>query len=73
MLSVQQEIVDETDIFEDVNTGLRRCGQRVDVANFLAMFEHKLHHLQVSFCAPSKFPTTEHACVETSVLIVVGV
>lgn len=46
-LSVQQEIVDETDIYEDVNTGLRRGGPRVDVANFLAMFEHKLNHFQV--------------------------
>lgn len=44
---MQQEIVDETDIFEDVNTGLRRGGPRVDVANFLAMFEHKLNHFQV--------------------------
>ncbi len=44
---MQQEIVEETDIFEDVNTGLRRGGPRVDVANFLAMFEHKLNHFQV--------------------------
>lgn len=49
MCHVQQEIVDETDIFEDVNAGVRRGGQRVDVANFLAMFEHKLNHLQVIF------------------------
>lgn len=46
LFAMQQEIVDETDIFEDVNTGLRRGGPRVDVANFLAMFEHKLNHLQ---------------------------
>ena len=45
---MKQEIVDETDIYEDVNTGLRRGGPRVDVANFLAMFEHKLNHFQVT-------------------------
>ena len=45
--------MDETDIFEDVNTGLRRGGPRVDVANFLAMFEHKLNHFQVELSPPS--------------------
>lgn len=52
---LQQEIVDETDIYEDVNTGLRRGGPRVDVANFLAMFEHKLNHFQVTYLEDSPF------------------
>ena len=59
---LQQEIVDETDIYEDVNTGLRRGGQRVDVANLLAMFEHKLNHLQVSLA----FPTESRAQIHVS-------
>ncbi|BDA50022.1 Metal transporter CNNM4 [Coccomyxa sp. Obi] len=41
---IQAEIVDETDIYEDVNRRvLRRGGTRADVATFLTMFEHKLH------------------------------
>lgn len=41
---MQAEIVDETDIYEDVNRRvLRRGGARADVATFLTMFEHKLH------------------------------
>lgn len=43
-IPVQAEIVDETDIYEDVNRRvLRRGGTRADVATFLTMFEHKLH------------------------------
>ena len=59
---MQQEIVDETDIFEDVNTGLRRGGPRVDVANFLAMFEHKLNHFQVQTFRPSTRTAASLAC-----------
>ncbi|EIE23075.1 DUF21-domain-containing protein, partial [Coccomyxa subellipsoidea C-169] len=41
---IQAEIVDETDIYEDVNRRvLRRGGTRADVATYLTMFEHKLH------------------------------
>ena len=40
----QAEIVDETDVYEDVERQvLRQRGQRADVAHYLAMFEHKLH------------------------------
>ena len=53
---MQQEIVDETDIYEDMNTGSRRNVQRADVANFLAMFEHKLHHSQVNSLAEKLMP-----------------
>lgn len=62
---MQQEIVDETDVFEDVNAGVRvrRGTQRVDVANFLAMFEHKLNHLQVGLPTPSRAtPPRRKAC-----------
>ena len=45
---MQQEIVDETDHYEDMNTLSRGNVQRAGVANFLAMFEHKLLHSQVS-------------------------
>ena len=42
-LHAQAEIVDESDIYEDVDRRvLRRGGARADVAAFLAMFEHKL-------------------------------
>lgn len=62
---LQQEIVDETDIFEDVNAGVRRRGQRVDVANMLAMFEHKLNHLQARDASLDTQPvsqSTEENC-----------
>lgn len=41
----QAEIVDETDIYEDVNRRVLRRGgtDRADVATYLTMFEHKLH------------------------------
>ena len=41
---LQAEIVDESDIYVDVERQvLRQRGQRADVAHYLAMFEHKLH------------------------------
>jgi len=48
-LLAQAEIVDETDIYEDVNRRvLRRGGARADVATYLTMFEHKLHATALS-------------------------
>ncbi|KAK9793438.1 hypothetical protein WJX73_001824 [Symbiochloris irregularis] len=45
---IQAEIVDETDVYENVNTRLpRQVAARVDVATFMMMFEHKLRHQQV--------------------------
>ena len=42
---VQAEIVDETDIFEDVERRVpRQVAARADVANFMTLFEHKLRH-----------------------------
>ena len=44
----QAEIVDETDIYEDVNARVpRQVAARVDLATFMMMFEHKLSHQQV--------------------------
>ncbi|KAK9814494.1 hypothetical protein WJX72_006765 [[Myrmecia] bisecta] len=40
---IQAEIVDETDIFEDVDKQVpRRGGTRVDIARYLCLFDHKL-------------------------------
>ena len=65
---LQQEIVDETDIYEDVNTGLRRGGQRVDVANLLAMFEHKLNHLQVGLAIPTEWRAQNLASLNAAIV-----
>ena len=44
----QAEIVDETDVYENVNTRVpRQVAARVDLADFMMMFEHKLSHQQL--------------------------
>ncbi len=46
---MQAEILDESDIYEDVNRRLiRRDRERADVASYLAMFDHKLHATALS-------------------------
>ena len=46
---LQAEILDESDIYEDVNRRLlRRDRERADIASYLAMFEHKLHATALS-------------------------
>ena len=48
-LHVQAEILDESDIYEDVNRRLiRRDRERADIASYLAMFDHKLHSTALS-------------------------
>ena len=48
-LHVQAEILDESDIYEDVNRRLiRRDRERADIASYLAMFDHKLHATALS-------------------------
>ncbi|CAL5222079.1 g4385 [Coccomyxa viridis] len=43
------EILDESDIYEDVNRRLiRRDRERADIASYLAMFDHKLHSTALS-------------------------
>ena len=47
--NVQAEILDESDIYEDVNRRvIRRDRERADIASYLAMFEHKLHATALS-------------------------
>lgn len=46
---MQAEILDESDIYEDVNRRvIRRDRERADIASYLAMFEHKLHATALS-------------------------
>ena len=48
-MHVQAEILDESDIYEDVNRRLlRRDRERADIASYLAMFDHKLHATALS-------------------------
>ena len=48
-MRLQAEILDESDIYEDVNRRLlRRDRERADIASYLAMFEHKLHATALS-------------------------
>jgi len=48
-LHMQAEILDESDIYEDVNRRLiRRDRERADIASYLAMFDHKLHATALS-------------------------
>lgn len=42
---LQAEIVDETDIYEDVERRVpRQVAARADMATLMTMFEHKLRH-----------------------------
>lgn len=46
---MQAKILDESDIYEDVNRRLiRRDRERADIASYLAMFDHKLHATALS-------------------------
>ena len=48
-MQTQAEILDESDIYEDVNRRLvRRDRERADTASYLAMFDHKLHATALS-------------------------